>query len=213
MADEPGHTVRRRHQGDPLPHWDTWDPRPGQTAYYGPKIVDIHPHLLPDIHPWWRWWTASPTNPLWFHSGCLSQYQNFYNASLYNFPSVGHINPPGSRVNTVASPKFFWLEEVAPPTGQPLNPHPMSLGADFMVGGPILMNHFDNWCQNRRTTMPVQIPDHETWQPTFPFQNSQPPFTALRYSTEFQIQRPPLYGTSSVASNLQSFMVVVEATQ
>ncbi len=216
-----------------MPHYDSWDPNPAPVGnYYDPEIVDIHPHLLPDIHPWWGVWLgAKPTNPNWFHSACSAQQQpQFYNPSLFNFPAVGHINPPGSTDNTAAPSNFYWLEEGNPyvpitlgnkPMTNTRNTNPIwagshnfdgsSIAQQQMFRGPGSLQQFGTWCQNIWNQ--TVFTDHETWLPTFAYKGAMPPYTSFRYSTEFKIGRPPPYGASSQASNLQSFMVLVEGEE
>ncbi|MCA8955727.1 MAG: hypothetical protein KDC87_06625, partial [Planctomycetes bacterium] len=209
-----------------LPHVASWDYNP-PSGYYQPTIVDIAPHLLPDIHPWWQqWFAGAATNPIWHHGGCGTP--QFYNPSLFYFPSEGHVNPPGSRGNgNPPGGSFYWLEEQHPITLVALGNKALTKGAGGSnnfdpapngggSGGPGVIIQFGAWCQNT-----IGVPgftDHETWLPTFPYNPTQqaPPFTAYRYSTEYRIQRPPPFGTAGAptignGANLQSFMVLVEA--
>ncbi|GAB4153651.1 MAG: hypothetical protein Fur0037_22430 [Planctomycetota bacterium] len=88
----------------PYPADALWSPVPS-APYYHPRLDDVMPHLMPDIHPYWMP-SGVNTNILWHP--CQSANPP-YNPTLYLDPSAGIINPPGSY--TVAAPVLWnWLE-------------------------------------------------------------------------------------------------------
>jgi len=148
--------------------------------------MDITPHLLPDIHPWWQVLAGGPSSPIWrcWAYGCGSV---FVNPLLYVTPMAGVPNPPGSYFGGIIGPFVFnYLDTLYPPAGA-------TVFGPF--GGPPTLDGFGAWCEAYATNQNPGQPDvfnSTAWQ------------RPVRYSVEFSAYSP--LGPGSV-SNLQSFMV------
>jgi hypothetical protein len=87
---------------------------PHNRAYYWPGRMDVIPHLLPDVHPWWPVFVSGypgPTNPYWDPNLFTPV---FVNPLLYSDPAAGVINPPGSA--TGGATYYTWLDLTGSPS-------------------------------------------------------------------------------------------------
>ncbi len=143
-----------------------WDFSPPRT-YYNPTVVDICPHLLPDVHPHHALTTnpAWPTNPIW--QDCSSYTGNW---ALYIDPWAPIVNPNGSLIAPFTAPGYNWLD--------------VTLPAVFMgpisAGGPTHVTQFGSWCQNVGTTQ-----DWHDMQQMMPILGLTAPQHAARLTFEF----------------------------
>jgi len=200
------------------PWWGTWDHR--TTQYYVSSMADTNPHLIPDIHPWWRVWFSgppTPTNPFW--RSCTVP--TYYNQMLFQNPTAGVVNPGGTNAGYVStSLQFSYLDGTFSPTwggfwylGRSPNP---------ALGGPInggsawgtksAFSLFDNWCRanDAQATPGVKETFPVTYDPT---KTPKDPITALRFSLEVANSSTwtptgaldPLFN-----SNIQTFLIVRE---
>jgi hypothetical protein len=106
------------------------------NCYYGTTRVDIHPHLLPDVHPWWYSSATGPSNPEWRH--CITG----YNPLLYWDPTFPRINPPGTHWQPGTNNQYVWLDQ-ATYLSQAVNI--VSFGR-FDSSAPGALANFDAWC-------------------------------------------------------------------
>jgi hypothetical protein len=82
----------------------TWDVDGTVGTYYLPSYVDVIPHLLPDIHPWW----SNAPHPIAsnvFWQPCLT---GITNLTLYTDPSVGIIHPTGCYEDLGLGSSVLW---------------------------------------------------------------------------------------------------------
>jgi len=182
------------------PWFDTWTLT--ASTYYNPKMIDISPHLLPDIHPWWTSTLPGwPTNPIW--QWCVPS--SGYNASLYLDPTVGIINPPGTYQGGgwQGVPKWQYLDMpgLTPPVGifgQNVTFRPTTKSWNT--------TNFDPWCRSHNNK-PTEVMD--TFLATFTTPvGGTTTYVGLRYSLE--PWGKPLWTPNLTDTNVQTFMVIVD---
>ncbi|MEZ5988707.1 MAG: hypothetical protein R3F30_06215 [Planctomycetota bacterium] len=182
-----------------VPWFDTWTW--SASGYYNPKIADITPHLLPDIHPWWSL-AGAPSNPIW--QDCNGS----FNVGLYTNPSSGIINPPGTYMGDQGgTPGFRWLDgtwAVSPTTPNSLINMFGGANLSFRDGSDHLYL-VDTWCRLYNASSPL----YDTLLPTF-HATGVTTYTALRYALEDRGVTPWSQAACTDASNLQTFMVIVQ---
>ena len=188
----PGHNPAYDASTSP-PIYRTWTalrPLNPTSTYYIPSIVDVVPHLLPDIHPWWHFSSLPvPSNPIWQHCNVL------YNPSLYWNPTTDIINPPGTKPEATVTP-FGWLDEFPPPL---THQYPVfgPLGA-----GPADIAGFTNWCVGH--PLAVGVPYFDTL-PRTDLTNNLSATVMVRYSVEKATAS--FYGTAQ--RNIQTFDILI----
>lgn len=174
--------------------WTALRPLNPTSTYYIPTIVDVVPHLLPDIHPWWHFSSLPvPSNPIWQHCSSL------YNPSLYWNPTADIINPPGTKPEATVTP-FGWLDEFSPPSTLQypvFGPLGVGLGA-----GPADIAGFTAWCVGY--PLAVGVPYFDTL-PRTDLGNTGDAAVMVRYSVEKATAS--FYGTDQ--RNLQSFDILI----
>jgi hypothetical protein len=166
-------------------------PPPNYT--YLAAEVDVVPHLLPDIHPYWITSLGAVSNPIWQanRGNPITCGTTAYNALLYAPPLAGVINPPGTWV---PSSNWQWMEATIA-TPAPLGSVHLVIGWD----GVGTVTYFDDWCRWGKGTPPSIAGFHDIWKPTGT--------TMKRFSTEHQLA--PWSGTQW-GRNLQSYAVYVK---
>ncbi len=167
-----------------------------RSGVYAPSRLGIHPHLLPDVHPYW-YAATTYSNPIWQH--CSGS----YNPYLYLNPTSSVINPAGA-LPIVVPLGFQWLDGVFPAFYAPRS-FPYHTAA---AGGPPRVESFGSWCQNQRLPPATgQDFDDLTIVPSGGFV-----LGSHRYSIEFENAQGkiPFAGSGPGipgGSNLQSAMV------
>ena len=91
------------------------------APYYYPTVVDVMPHLLPDLHPWWAFFPImSPSLCLWGH--CFGF--PLYNPILFANPTADVVHAPGA--GSGFAPSYDWIDGgfnlVIPVNMQPFGP-------------------------------------------------------------------------------------------
>jgi len=182
--------------GYKAPWFSTWSFSQA-TGYYAPTVADTTPHLLDDIHPWWKQLIFVPSNPIWQACNTL------YNPYLYTDPTVGRINPTGSYKGGLGL--YQWLD-VTFTTGTPAANLIQQFNTIILFrGNPSLnvkLDRYDSWGRgydSRAATMLV-----DTFLPTYTGSS----MTALRYCLENRLK--PAFTSALTDTNLQSYMDIVE---
>jgi hypothetical protein len=169
------------------PWADTWTYTP-TTPYYYPTRVDVMPHLLPDLHPWWLALPiGSPSLCVWQH--CLGF--PYYNPLLFVNPTADVIHPPGAGAGF--APAYEWLDGFNPGIGVNMTPFgPWGTG-------PANISQFSTWCLGTDSTA-------SAFFDTLPRTGmTSADNVGLRFSTEFA--GTSLFGSQD--TNLQTHHVFV----
>ncbi len=177
--------------GTPHNPWAaTWTYGPTGPYYY-PTRVDVIPHLLPDIHPWWVFLPlASPSLCLWQH--CLGPFN--YNYSLFANPTADVVHAPGAGRGL--APAYEWIDDFTA-----AGSFPVTMTAFGPWGpGPASINQFTAWCVGTDAAASFFFD-------TLPITGSLAlPNVGLRFSAEFATTS--LFG--SLDTNLQTMHVFVQ---
>jgi hypothetical protein len=150
-----------------LPLWGgAWTWSNASSIYYFPPLMEITPHLLNDIHPYWAQFPPlAASNPIW--QWCTG----FYNPSLFWDPTHGLLNPPG--VYPVLGTPFQWLDGQPSLTGTPPPAWPV-FPSDYSwmvigVGRSALFHRFDEWCAARYSVLGINGPRFDVLPATFQY--------------------------------------------
>lgn len=160
----------------------TWGYATTTLGYYASSPVDVHPHLVPDIHPWWFQWVPTFSFAEW--RPCVA-----HNPVLYWNPTRNVINPPGAYLGGGGG-AHAWIDYLSP-----LTPNVVKLAnAAFAVGatgdwGTGL--DISPWCIQMQSSGVYR----RTWEPTLS--------SCVRFSLE--LERPLWHAPGD--RNLQSFLV------
>ncbi len=188
------------------PPWSAWSwsgrasPRPTYTA----TMVDISPHLLPDIHPWWpQFLPGMPnSNPVW--QSC-APYTGIYNPTLYMDPTSAVTHPPGTYAGRASYWQWLDLSVGWDSTNDPrTNGEQRSFIPQSTPPWRLLIDRFDTWC---RGVFPGGYPGvtYDTLPPTYTTIGAGTSALTLRYSFEDSHFSAPPVGT-----NVQSVMILVK---
>ena len=184
----------------------------GNVTYYNSRVVDVVPHLIYDLHPWWSLVGPSSCNPIWQTTNPS------VNLALYLDPGEQVINPPGSYIGDGIG--LRWLDLTW--QGGTLTPYALLAGfggqqSISFRGAPNawFITNFDVWCRGGVGV----YPRHDTMPPTF-VGATQNQIVAVRYTVEEGFPGPnnaPPSGARFTpglgATNAQTFLVAVETPQ